>query len=127
MNASDFWSRLERRVCREIDGLRVDGFRGLWCDGFIPEQFEVLDDRPMITGRVWIGHGRSEQEEWRFSLLLPQGVCEEAHVDWSAALPGDDVTGWLLLDQAQRTMKLDPAAAYPDRQPGEEKGTSSSA
>lgn len=117
MTSNDFWSRLEYRVCRELDGLGADEFLGLWCDGFIPERFEMIDDRPVITGRVFMGRGSRDQEEWRFTLLLTQRVCGKADVDWGAALPADDLTGWLSLDQTQRTMKLDLAVSYSDRQP----------
>jgi hypothetical protein len=98
VDAKDFWSHLEYRVCREIESLRGDDFRGLWCDGFCPEQFELIDDRAAITGRVWMGRGSREQEDWRFSLILPEGVGEDADVDWNAVLPADDVSGWLSED-----------------------------
>jgi len=117
LDAGEFWLRLEYRVGLEIDGLRSDDFRGIWCDGFAPEMFQLIHGRPTITGRVWLaksGH-RGGQERWRFSLLLPENVRGEQDIEWAAVLPPDDVTGWLSLDQSQRVMKLDPVAAYPDR------------
>lgn len=117
MNAEDFWVRLEYRVCREIDGLRGDEFRGLWCDGFIPELLEMVDGRPAMTGRVWMGRGGKHQEQWRFLVLLPEHITAEADIDWQALFPANDVTGWLSLDQARRMMKVDPSVAYPDREP----------
>jgi hypothetical protein len=120
VDAKDFWVRLEYRVCREIYGLRGDEFGGLWCDGFIPEQFEMVDGRPAMTGLVWMGRGGKHQEAWRFTVLLPEHVIAEADIDWQAIFPVDDLTGWLCLDQKRKVMKVDSSVAYPDRQPGVE-------
>ena len=117
VDAREFWIRLEYRVGLEIDGLRGDDYRGVWCDGFAPEMFQLIGGRPTITGGVWLGKSgyRGGQEHWRFSLLLPESIRGEQDIEWAAILPHDDVTGWLWLDQSRRLMKLDPAAAYPDR------------
>ena len=117
MDAKAFWARLEYRVCREIDGLRIDEYRGLWCDGFIPEQFQLGDGRLGVTGHVWMGRGRRHQEQWRFTLLLPEEVTSEAAVDWAATFPPENVTGWLSLDQTKREMIVNPAAARPEGEP----------
>jgi hypothetical protein len=120
VNAKEFWLKLEYRVCSEIDGLR-DGrkFRDLWCDGFDPEQLATVNGLPGMTGQVWMGRGASHQEVWQFVLVLPGHVRAEEDVDdWATMLPADDVTGWLWLDEAGRTMKVDPLAARPDRNPG---------
>jgi hypothetical protein len=114
VDAKDFWTYLEYRVCREIDGLRIGQFRGLWCDGFIPEQFELKQGQPVITGRVWMARGGRHQEQWRFTLVLAPGIASEANVDWATMLPAEDVTGWLSIDPNERELSLDPAAAYRD-------------
>jgi hypothetical protein len=122
IDAQEFWSRLEYRVGDEIAGLSGDEFRGVWCDGFIPDTFDITGGQPMVRGRVWLARSgyRGTQEEWRFTLLLPESVRGEEDVDWAAILPPDDVTGWLSLDTSRRVMKVNPAAAYPDRQPATE-------
>jgi len=118
MEEKEFWLRLEYRVCREIDGLRTREFRGLWCDGFIPQYFDDSGERPAVRGRVWMGRGgTTHQEQWRFSLLLPENVTSPEEIDWGSILPTEDVTGWLSLDAARRVMKIDSIGAYPDRQP----------
>ena len=119
VDAKDFWISLEWRVGSEIDCLRCADFRGLWCDGFIPEQFQVLDARPAITGIVWIAKSgnRGWQQRWRFTLLLPQDVRSEEDLKWADLLPPEDVTGWLSLDPLRQTVMVDPLAAYPDPRP----------
>lgn len=113
MDAKDFWTHLEYRVCREIDSLRKNEYRGLWCDGFIPEQFEFCDGQPVLTGSVWMGRGGRHQEQWRFVFLLPKGVTSEVDVNWEAIFPAEEVTGWLSLDQVAREMKVNPAEGHP--------------
>lgn len=114
MDVKDFWTQLEFRVCREIDGLPGDDFRGLWCDGFIPDRCEICDGRMVVSGRVWMAWG-SVQHQWVFMLPLPVGATCESDVNWEAILPPEDVTGWLSLDRTRRKMKVDPDAAFPDR------------
>ena len=126
MDAQGFWDHLEFRVCREIDGLRRTDFRGLWCDGFLPDALEFTDGRPEIAGKVWMGRGGTTgQELWRFSLLLPRDVKTEADVDWASLLPAEDATGWLVLDKSRQYMKIDPSAAHPDLQLNIERSASS--
>lgn len=120
MDAATFWNHLEYRVCREINGLRTDEHRGLWCDGFIPEDSHFDDGPPRVTGRVWMGRGPRHQEQWRFTLLLPADVTSEADVDWASIFPAEDVTGWLSLDATKREMRIDPTAAKPDCAPDED-------
>lgn len=117
MDAQEFWFRLEARVCGEIDGLRRTDFWGLWCDGFLPDPIEFTKPRRRIGGTVWMGWGGSTQELWQFLLLLPQSIKSEADLDWASLLPAKDTTGWLSLNKAQRFMKINPSAAYPDLQP----------
>jgi len=116
MDAKDFWIRLEYRVCGEIAGLRDKSLRGLWCDGFSPDQFGFLDGRPLITGTVYMMDGPKYpgKGSWRFTLYLPKGTKQEADIDWAGLVPPDDATGWLSLDAQYRKMKVDPTGAYPD-------------
>jgi len=115
MDERDFWLKLEYRVCREIDGLRspTPDLKGLWCDGFIPEQFEAGVPSQYV-GRVWMGRGGTHQEQWRFVLLLSNNVQSLHAIDWSTLLPPEDATGWLSLSTADRTTKINPAVARPD-------------
>lgn len=113
MTADEFWSHLEYRVCREINGLRAADYRGWWCDGFIPEQLELRSDRALFVGRVWMANGPL-QDEWRFELYLPPDVKSESEVDWSALLPAEDVTAWLSLDISRKFLKIDLSNAVRD-------------
>ena len=48
--------------------------RGLWCDGFLPEQYDVDSEHPSIRGDVWIAKGRRTMEKWVFTLFLGKPV-----------------------------------------------------
>jgi hypothetical protein len=68
---------------------------------------------PTISGRAWIGIGKT-QEQWAFTLLLPGRVTDQSPINWSTLIPADDTTGWLAPNRGARTLAIDPAAAIPD-------------
>ena len=74
MDESNFWDRLEYRVCHEIEGLKQPNLRRYWCDGFAPEQYDINEPSPRIRGQVSVGVGRRAHEEWEFDLSLPGPV-----------------------------------------------------
>lgn len=106
MDEPDFWDRLEHRVCRELAGFEDNRLRFLWCDGFVPEEFDLRAEIPCVRGRAWIGDGRT-QEQWDFVLLIGP-AASPPEVDWSALLPGEDTTGWLTPDPIGKTLTIDP-------------------
>lgn len=98
MTESEFWDKLEYRVCKEIYGLKDASMRRFWCDGFIPEQYDIGGTEPRILGRVWMGIGPRDQQKWTFILRLPHSITTRADIDWPALLPPLDATRWLTLD-----------------------------
>jgi len=112
MEETEYWRQLEHRVCREIDGLKAQEFRGYWCDGFIPDSFDMEHAR--ISGLVWMGIGGKNQESWHFSFHF-ENVCRREEIDWASLLPGENVTGWLSMNIHRKTMKITPQAALPDK------------
>ena len=78
----EFWSRLEFRVCREIEKMPAFRRQRLWCDGFIPEVYLLGQSPQSIAGAVWIASG-SYQEQWRFRLFLPSPSSSSSQVAWS--------------------------------------------
>jgi hypothetical protein len=96
MGEADFWVSLEYRLCREFAGMANWDLRHLWCDGLIPERYQLGDSEPRITGRAWICHGQ-RQEEWNFTLLPPENV-----------------TRWLALNLSGKLIQIEPGAAVPD-------------
>ena len=114
MDESDFWIHLECRVCEEIDGLKQPGRRRFWCDGFIPERYELTNPSPQISGRVWMGVGPREQQEWEFTLLLGRPVESRDAIKWSTLLPPPNVTRWLSVDPIGKRLVVEPKAAVPD-------------
>jgi hypothetical protein len=116
VSEKEFFRHLEMRVCTELSGMRDDTLRGLWCDGFIPDDFSVVDDRCRVTGLVWIAYSRKTQECWRFALLLGNETVVRDQVQWETMMPGENVTGWLSLDFKTKFMKIDPFSSHPDRE-----------
>jgi hypothetical protein len=112
VDEADFWSRLEYRISREFAGFEDRRLRAIWCDGLVADEYEPDGARPCIRGRAWCGPGG--QERWTFTLLLGSAVDDRNTVDWSALLPADDVTGWLIPEPHEETMTIDPSSAYPD-------------
>lgn len=115
MDESEYWRRLEYRVCRELRGLADDELRCLWCDGFIAEGFHADDTGATISGRLWIGRSAREQEAWRFHLFVGRSVHCQAEVPWDRLLPAEDATGWLSVDPPSKVLTIRPPAAYPEQ------------
>jgi len=79
---------------------------GLWCDGFIPEQY-LLDRVPhRITGVAWIGIGPRNQEEWNFSLVLPLPASSRGEINWAALLPPPEAKGWLVVAPEKKQIEV---------------------
>lgn len=107
-----FWSALEFRICAEFAGFEDKGLRSHWCDGLIPEEYDLGAEEPCIRGTAYCGP--SGQELWRFTLLIGSGAKSPAEIDCISMVPSDDVTGWLSPHTRERTIILDPHSAYPD-------------
>ena len=108
---------LEGRVSYELAGMRGRELQEWWCDGFIPDAFEVVGERCRIVGRVWMVFEKSHSEElWDFALYLGPARPRD-QIEWATLLPAKDLTGWLSLDFKTKFMKVNPAAARPDAEP----------
>ena len=114
MDESDFWDHLEYRVCHEIEGLRQPELRRFWSDGFIPVQYDLDVPSPRILGRVWMGVGRRDQQEWEFALLLRGLVESRETIVWSVLLPPPNVTRWLTIDPVGKRLVIEPEVAVPE-------------
>lgn len=110
MKESDFWSQLEYRVCHELDGLDECRERGLWCDGFIPEKYVLDEPSPHISGRVWIGIGTLNQQEWGFTLFLGKPADGSDKINWPELLPLNNLTQWIEVNIESKRLELDPGA-----------------
>jgi hypothetical protein len=87
----------------------------MWCDGFIPETFEVLNGELLVLGHVWLGWDGKHQEKWGFSLHAGDKATNRAEIDWPGLLPGDDVTGWLSLDWVNHAVVVRPLDSRPEQ------------
>jgi hypothetical protein len=102
-----FWSKLEYRITSELWGFEDQVLRSLWCDGLVPEEYDLKADRPCIKGTAYCG--QTGQERWRFILLLDQ---QKPEIDWPALLPSEEVTGWLSVHPRERALIVDPGSGY---------------
>jgi len=41
MQEPEFWQRLEFRICAEFRGFADHALRSYWCDGLIPEEYDL--------------------------------------------------------------------------------------
>ena len=113
MVESEYWSRLEYRICREFAGMSEGRMRNRWCDGITPGAYLLNDPKPRILGHAWICNG-PDQEEWKFELLLPEKFGSRDEIDWQSLFPAENVTRWLALDQPRKLVQIEPSAAVPD-------------
>src|SRR5206468_1213448 len=113
VSEGDYWLNLEYRVSREFAGMPDNRLRFLWCDGFVPGYYILQDPVPHVMGHAWIGDG-GELEDWAFTLFLAKSVDSSDQIDWSALLPGDNMTCWLAVDRARKRIQIDPLAAVPE-------------
>src|SRR5262245_32409775 len=98
MSESDFWLRLQYRVANEFEGLRENHLRFRWCDGFVPEKYELNSPLPRITGRACIVNGQHSWKKWEFTLQLRGPVASQSEINWESLLPPGDVTRWMSVD-----------------------------
>jgi hypothetical protein len=113
MDEADYWRRLEHRICAEFTGFADRHLRHYWCDGLIPDEYDLDADEPCIRGRAWCGSAPA-QELWSFTLLVGHAANSPADIDWPTLLPEDHKTGWLGPDTHRKTLRIDPLAAYDD-------------
>lgn len=113
MNEQEFWRRLEFRVCAELAGLADPRLRYHWCDGLVPEAYNLTSAEPHIDGVAYMGRRRqASQRRWQFTLLVGQHVASADQIDWSGLLPDDHLTGWLIPDVEGKALRIDPGAGY---------------
>jgi hypothetical protein len=106
VDEADFWTSLEWRVSRELEGMSDNRLRYLWCDGFKPQYYFLDDNVPCIVGRARIVNGQ-KQDDWEFTLYLTDPASSQAEIDWASLIPPDNVTGWLAVDQAGKQIQIE--------------------
>ncbi len=110
MTESEFWTKLEYRLCAELAGLEDRRHRHFWCDGLIPLNYVLEGEAPRITGRAWICNG-DQQAEWEFTLLLPHSHSSQHAIAWESLVPPDDLTGWMTFNEEAKEIEIDPREA----------------
>jgi hypothetical protein len=113
MGEPEYWARLEFRISREFSAMSENCLRFRWCDGFMPQRYQLSGPSPYIRGRAWICNGPI-QEQWEFTLFLRQSVDSRSGIDWSSLLPPENVTKWIAVDLPGKRIEIEPSAAVPD-------------
>jgi hypothetical protein len=113
MDEAGYWMHLEYRICREFAAMQNWDLRHYWCDGLIPDRYHLQGSPPRITGQAWVCYGQ-RQQEWKFTLFLPDSVGSIEEIDWASLLPAENVTRWLAFDPETQRLQIEPAAAVPD-------------
>lgn len=109
MDEREFWPRLEYRVTAEFGGFEDRRLRQYWCDGFVPQDYDLEGPEPSIRGRAWCGP--DGQQPWRFTLRCGTAATTRDGIDWAALLPHDAATCWLSPDPEHATLTIDPGSA----------------
>lgn len=113
MDEPGFWTALMFRVCREFTGMAKREHRRMWCDGFVPEVYELDEEPPCIRGTAWIGDSPNAGP-WTFRLILGRRYNTVAEIDWLSLLPAQDLTRWMSVDRQRNHIELEPAVGKPD-------------
>jgi hypothetical protein len=108
----EFWTSLEYRICAEFAGFADRRLRSCWCDGLLPEDYDLTGAERQISGVAWCGP--SGQEQWRFTLVLGQQAASRDRIDWPTLLPGERLTGLLTPDLQNKTLRIEPLSGYDD-------------
>src|SRR5262245_39696341 len=105
MTEAEFWTALEFRVSREIQGLSDNRLRFLFCDGFVPD--DVQPTANAIVGRAFVSEddGRSFPD-YRFRVSLSGRVSGPSGVSWDALLPPDSSHDWLTIDRERKFIEM---------------------
>ena len=112
MEEPEFWTRLERRICAEFAGFADRRLGYYWCDGLLPEDYDLTNAERQVNGVAWCGP--DGQERWRFTLIVGHDTTTRDNIDWSALLPGERLTGWLTPDLQNKTLRIEPLSGYDD-------------
>src|SRR2546426_12467552 len=109
MTESEFWLRLAYRISREMAHSQQNTVRFMACDCLEREPGVVAEDGfDWIVGHADIMGGDEGCESYGFRLLLGiEGSAREV-TDWSALLPSESSTDWLLVDRPQNYIEIRP-------------------
>jgi hypothetical protein len=113
MDERGFWTVLMFRVCHEFSGMAERKFRRLWCDGFLPEVYELDLEPPCIRGTAWIGES-PKQGPWTFRLILNRRYRSVDEIEWPSLLPKYNFTRWISVDCHHNHIEIEPSVAVPD-------------
>jgi hypothetical protein len=113
LEESEFWARLQFTVHQELMRFVMRWRRAMWCDGLVPQRFDLDGPQPSITGLAYCGHGRPD--DWEFVFLLPPETARtRAAIDWASLMPAAGTTGWLSPHPDEKRLVIDPSGAVPD-------------
>ena len=111
MTESEFFQQLEFRLCREFEALRLPAAPALWCDGLIPEHWQLDSKPPAVSGTAWFGglpgkHPAAYQEDWVFVLEIHHDVKARESILWSNLFPETTARNWAFADVERRHLHI---------------------
>ncbi len=109
MTESAFWSALEWRICRELEGMTDDALRHMWCDGVRGDIVRREAGRACLCGSIWIG--KDGQTAMQFTMVLPGDIPSKTDIVWSKLMPPEDTTAWLSVDVGRKQVTIDLSKA----------------
>lgn len=111
MTETEFFERLEYRVCEQLRDHPHPAVPGLWCDGLIREDADFTGLLPALSGIAWFGGLPGEdparyQEKWRFELTVNLRLETLDSVRWASLFPGPGARGWLDLNVPEKLISF---------------------
>jgi hypothetical protein len=103
---SEYWRQLRFRI-NSVKSADPEQTKLGYCDWFEVKKL-TFGHSPSISGRVGFVSGKASSTTWRFTLLLPDGCNDAAHIDWTSLLPSTTSDGWLEFDAFHRLLTIDP-------------------
>lgn len=87
MDEHEFWQGLEFRICAEFAGLTDQRLRYYWCDGLIPEGYDLASAEPASAAPPTAGNAANQPG----AVAVHRGPrpAGAPQINWPALLPRD--------------------------------------
>lgn len=109
----EFCTRLEYRICHELEKSTDPELKGFWCDGVLWKplvenqlsQKHVNDKRKIVT-KAWIG--KTGQTEYKATIHFGKYSLRRYAKgnDLTECIPSDESTEWIEIDTEYKTLDI---------------------
>ena len=109
----DFCSRLEYRICFELEQSDDPELKGFWCDGIswrpneIPLTKKSVNDKRKIETKAWIG--KTGQDEYKATIYFGTKALSRyaSGTELTDSIPDlESQTDWIEIDIANKTIEI---------------------